>query len=99
MTAAVRYVIRESCAAMPSKVRSPYVHLAVMAVEPGYVVHEISNRRPGRRIVAVWRKLPARGKTLRSAYQQALREAAETLKAVRQRHINELIGQCTKGEG
>jgi hypothetical protein len=93
MTAAVRYEIRVSAASMPNKVRSPYCHVAVMAVEPGYVVKEISDRRPGRRVVAVWRKLPARGKTERSAYIQALIAANEVLRTERQRHINELIGQ------
>ena len=93
MSAAVQFVIRKSSASMPSKVKSPYVHIAVMAVEPGYVVTEISNRRPGRSIVAVWYKLPARGKTERSAYIQCLIAANETLRAARQNHINELIGQ------
>jgi|HubBroStandDraft_3_1064219.scaffolds.fasta_scaffold204071_2 hypothetical protein len=90
MSAAVRFVIRTSAASVPSNVKAPYVHIAVMAVEPGYVVHEISDRRPGRKVVAVWRRLNV-GRMVTSAAAKARAEAEEMLPALRQKHINDLI--------
>lgn len=93
MSAAQTFQIRVSEAHMPTTCKfGRYKHVAVMAVEPGYTVHEISDRRPGRSVVAVWRKVN-RGKTDRCGFAIALAEARERLAAERQMHINDLVGQ------
>lgn len=78
-----RYLVRESCAKMPIKVKAAYRWCAVMEVDGDLPIDfhpaAIDKRIKGvRRIIASWGPYPAAGKTARSGRIQA-ETAAEAM--------------------
>ena len=86
-----KFLIRESAAAMPTSVQSPYVHIAVLEVEDDVESPPIISERARGviRIVQVWRKLPRRGTTLKSAYGRARAEAEALITQLQREQLEE----------
>lgn len=73
------YVVRVSCAKMPSSCWGRYVHVAVIEVVDGYKPTQIRDVKGKARVVRVWSRCHD-GQTKRCASAKAIR-AAEALAA------------------
>lgn len=87
------YIIKVSCAKMPSCVKAPYEKIAVLEVDPGInSVSMISTHARGvKRVVKVWDKRFA-GKTSKCAARIARAEAQELCDSLNLHELNSYCG-------
>ncbi len=89
------YIIKVSCAKMPSSVKAPYKKIALIEVEHGVQsVKMISARARGvKRIIAVWDRRFS-GKTANCAASRAIARACEMKAEYEQKELNNHCGIC-----